>query len=58
MRITDKAPETIVDHKETEFLTVFVDGAGSRPDGTGSWFAWICTTTKEKDEHLQRCGHR
>jgi ribonuclease HI len=36
------------DPKNSGVLTVFIDGAGCRPDGTGSGFAWICTTTKEK----------
>ena len=53
MKTTDKARETITDQKETNRLTVFVDGAGSRPDGTGSEFAWICPTTREKRiEHV------
>ena len=34
--------------QNNDLLTVFIDGAGSRPDGAGSGFAWLCTTTKEK----------
>ena len=53
MKITNKASETINDQSENNRVTVFVDGAGSRPDGTGSGFAWICPTTKEKRiEHV------
>jgi ribonuclease HI len=38
---------TVID-QSSKPLTIFIDGAGSRPDGNGSGFAWICTTTKEK----------
>jgi len=48
MNTADKTLTPIVDQKEANLLTVFLDGAGSRPDGTGSGFAWICPTTKEK----------
>jgi ribonuclease HI len=48
MRPTNKVAGPLLVEKETNRLTVFVDGAGSRPDGTGSGFAWICTTTNEK----------
>jgi ribonuclease HI len=37
-----------VDSNESGPLTFFVDGAGCRPDGTGSGFAWLCKTTNEK----------
>src|SRR6476659_4548911 len=39
---------TTIEQKSRSPLIVFVDGAGSRPDGNGSAFAWICTTTQEK----------
>ena len=32
--------------------TIFFDGAGRRPDGKGSGFAWISSTTNEK--HIER----
>jgi ribonuclease HI len=42
----------MVEPKEVA-VTVFIDGSGSKPDGSGSGFAWICTTTKEKKiEHV------
>jgi len=28
-----------------EVLTIFIDGAGARPDGAGSGIAWICMNT-------------
>jgi ribonuclease HI len=53
MKTIDKTAAPIADQKESDRLTVFVDGAGSRPDGTGSGFAWICTSTKERRiEHV------
>ena len=48
MKMIDETAPPIGDQKVSDRLTVFVDGAGSRPDGTGSGFAWICTTTTEK----------
>jgi len=33
-------------------IKVFTDGAGARPDGTGSGFAWIHADTGEK--HIER----
>ena len=45
---TGNSKSQTVDPKERGPFTVFVDGAGCRPDGTGSGFAWLCTTTKEK----------
>lgn len=47
MKSTEKPAETMLEQKSAP-LTVFVDGAGSRPDKTGSAFARICTTTGEK----------
>src|SRR5262249_26764445 len=32
----------------TKRLTIFIDGAGARPDGSGSAVSWLCTTTGEK----------
>jgi ribonuclease HI len=53
MKTTEKHTETMIEQQQRDPLIVFVDGAGSRPDGTGSGFAWICTTTKEKRiEHV------
>jgi hypothetical protein len=53
MKTTEKHTETMIEQQQRGPLIVFVDGAGSRPDGTGSGFAWICTTTKEKRiEHV------
>jgi ribonuclease HI len=48
MKTTNKAAGPVLVQKETNRLTVFVDGSGSKPDGTRSGFAWICTTTQEK----------
>lgn len=49
----NKTAGPVLVQRETVRLTVFVDGAGSRPDGTGSGFAWICSTTKEQRiEHV------
>jgi ribonuclease HI len=33
-------------------LTVFFDGAGCRPDGEGSGFAWLCPETGQR--HIER----
>src|SRR5216684_2402684 len=33
-------------------LTVFFDGAGCRPDGDGSGFAWLCPETGQR--HVER----
>src|SRR5216684_7110224 len=45
---TEKHAKTTVEQQPTDPLKVFIDGAGSRPDGTGSGFAWVCTTTGER----------
>src|ERR1700679_3665233 len=45
MKGTHKIAPTV---ESKEGLTIFIDGAGAKPDGTGSGFAWVCTTTKEK----------
>lgn len=33
---------------ESKTIKVFFDGAGCRPDGEGSGFAWICPDSNEK----------
>jgi ribonuclease HI len=38
-------------HDDTS-IVIFCDGAGSRPDGKGSGFAWIQPNTKE--QHVER----
>jgi ribonuclease HI len=49
MKTTEKHAEPIVaQEKKSDPLKVFIDGAGSRPDGAGSGFAWICATTGER----------
>ncbi len=53
MKTNNKTAGPVEGQKGAVPLTVFVDGAGSRPDGTGSGFAWICSTTKEQRiEHV------
>jgi ribonuclease HI len=53
MKTAETGAKKLADQKNINRLTVFVDGAGSRPDGNGSGFAWICPTTKEKQiEHV------
>ena len=34
--------------KKTSLIRIFTDGAGSRPDGTGSGFAWLREDTGER----------
>lgn len=36
------------DKTSKEIVLIFTDGAGSRPDGKGSGFAWLRTDTGEK----------
>jgi ribonuclease HI len=50
MKRTKKHPEKMVEQqRKSDPLKVFIDGAGSRPDGSGSGFAWICPTTGERN---------
>ena len=48
METANKNCEAITTEGKTTPLSIFVDGAGCRPDGSGSAFAWLCTTTKEQ----------
>lgn len=42
-----KALDKIVDI-QSDTIEIFFDGAGCRLDGSGSAYAFVCTTTKEK----------
>jgi ribonuclease HI len=36
----------------SKVIRIFTDGAGKRPDGNGSGFAWVCEDTRET--HVER----
>jgi ribonuclease HI/DNA-directed RNA polymerase subunit RPC12/RpoP len=41
-------PSACKEQENQDVLRVFIDGAGCRPDGNGSGFAWVCINTGEK----------
>ena len=40
--------ETHVSEQNTKSVTVFFDGAGCRPNGEGSGFAWLCKDSNQR----------
>lgn len=47
MAITNKE-RPLIKGPSADTQQIYFDGSGCRPDGTGSGFAWVCTTTRER----------
>ena len=50
-----KRNDTEVSDQNTKSVTMFFDGAGCRPNGEGSAFAWLCKDSNQREIVRENC---